>query len=37
MAVAVIAPVSWAQVPVFEINRAGSSIKFNVKASVEIQ
>jgi polyisoprenoid-binding protein YceI len=36
MAVAVIAPVSWAQVPVFEINRAESSIKFNVKASVEI-
>jgi hypothetical protein len=33
---AVIAPVSWAQVPVFEINRAESSIKFNVKASVEI-
>ena len=36
MAVAVIAPVSWAQVPVFEINRAESSIKFNVKASLEI-
>jgi len=33
---AVVAPVSWAQVPVFEINRAESSIKFNVKASVEI-
>jgi hypothetical protein len=36
MAVAVIVPESWAQVPVFEINRAESSIKFNVKASVEI-
>ena len=36
LAAAVLAPVSCAQVPVFEINRAASSIKFNVKASVEI-
>jgi polyisoprenoid-binding protein YceI len=33
---AVIAPVTWAQVPVFEINRAESSIQFSVKASIEI-
>jgi polyisoprenoid-binding protein YceI len=36
VAFAEIVPVSWAQVPVFEINRAESSIKFNVRASVEL-
>jgi len=36
VAFAEIVPVSWAQVPVFEINRAESTIKFNVKASIEL-
>jgi polyisoprenoid-binding protein YceI len=36
LVLAVFANAGQAQVPVFEINRAESSIKFNVKASIEI-
>ncbi len=36
LVLAVFANAGQAQVPVFEINRAESSVKFNVKASIEI-